>query len=162
MKHVMILAAIAAITFANPTSALQQSADTRAEQTDPLPAWMAGAWMMSDGENWGDEYWTQPRAGLMIGAARTGNGERLTSWESTRISYDENGQLAFWAMPNGTSPTKFIAALIELGSITFTNAAHDYPQRVRYWRDGALLRAEISLIDGSNAMQFAYRPMGGP
>lgn len=117
---------------------------------------------MEEGENWGDEYWTPPRAGLMIGAARTGQGERLTSWESTRIGYDENGTMAFWAMPNGAAPTKFMAVSIEINAISFANPAHDYPQKVRYWRDGALLRAEISLIDGSNAVQFAYRRMGSP
>ena len=44
--------------------------------------------------------------------------------------------------------------------MTFVNPGHDYPQRVRYWREGGALKAEISLIDGSNAMQFTFARMG--
>ena len=45
--------------------------------------------------------------------------------------------------------------------MTFVNADNDYPKRVRYWREGGELRAEISQLDGSDAMQFAFRPMNG-
>ena len=126
----------------------------------PLPAWMAGAWEMKNGERWGDEYWTPPRAGLMIGAARVGRGERLIEWESTRIGYDEAGKLAYWAMPRGVPATKFTAIEQTPTSITFASAAHDYPQRVRYWREGSKLLAEISLTDGTKAVRFSYTPMG--
>ena len=37
-----------------------------------LPGWMTGAWASQDGERWSDEYWTPPRGGIMIGAARIG------------------------------------------------------------------------------------------
>ena len=47
------------------------------------------------------------------------------------------------------------------GGVTFVNADNDYPKRVRYWREGGELRAEISQLDGSDAMQFAFRPMNG-
>lgn len=126
----------------------------------PLPAFMTGAWQMGEGDRWGDEYWTPPRGGMMIGAARIGRGDAVKSWESTRIGYDEAGKLAFWAMPNWAPATKFTATEQTPTSITFVNAGHDYPQRVRYWREGALLKAEISLADGSKAIRFDYRPMG--
>lgn len=125
----------------------------------PLPAWMTGAWSLTEGDRWGDEYWTPPRGGIMIGAAREGKGAVLTSWEATRIAYDEDGKLAFWAMPRGAPATKFSAIDQTATSITFANPAHDYPQRVRYWREGKLLRAAVSLIDGSNAIAFTYAPM---
>lgn len=126
----------------------------------PLPAWLTGAWSMKDGDRWGDEYWTPPRGGLMIGAARMGRGDKLTEWEHTRIGYDEAGKLAFWAMPRGVPASKFAVAAQTPTSVTFANAAHDYPQRVHYWREGKLLKAEIALIDGSKAMAFSYVPMG--
>lgn len=126
----------------------------------PLPAWMTGAWQTGDAERWGDEYWTPPRGGMMIGAARIGRGEVLKEWESTRIAYDETGKLAYWAMPKGAPATKFSVTDQTPTSITFVNTAHDYPQRVRYWREGVLLKAEIALADGSKAVRFDYRPMG--
>ena len=47
-------------------------------------------------------------------------------------------------------------------SITFVNAAHDYPQRVHYRRTAAGLDAEISLADGSKPTKWSYRRSGSP
>jgi Domain of unknown function (DUF6265) len=127
---------------------------------DPLPAWLTGAWALKNGDEWGDEFWTPPRGGIMIGAARMGKGEKLIVWESTRIAYDEDGKLAFWAMPRGVPATKFRMVSRGTTDVVFANAAHDYPQRVRYWREGKMLKAEISMIDGSKAFRFDYLPMG--
>ena len=44
-------------------------------------------------------------------------------------------------------------------AIEFANPANDYPQRIRYWRQGKLLMAEISQIDGSKAVRWNYRPV---
>ena len=41
--------------------------------------------------------------------------------------------------------------------MTFTNPAHDYPQRISYRRDGEELVAEVSLLDGSEANRWRYR-----
>jgi hypothetical protein len=43
-------------------------------------------------------------------------------------------------------------------SIEFANPRHDYPQRIRYWRQGQLLMAEISKIDGSDSQRWNFRP----
>ena len=45
--------------------------------------------------------------------------------------------------------------------IVFANPQHDYPQRIRYWRDGMDLNAEISTMDGSQAVRWHYRRQGG-
>lgn len=45
--------------------------------------------------------------------------------------------------------------------IEFANPAHDYPQRIRYWREGNRLKARISLMDGSKAEDWDYGRMGG-
>ena len=54
-------------------------------------------------------------------------------------------------MPRGAPASEFPVAGQTASSIIFENKAHDYPQRIRYWRDGALHKAEISLADGSKA-----------
>jgi hypothetical protein len=42
--------------------------------------------------------------------------------------------------------------------IIFANPAHDYPQRIRYWREGRLLMAETSKMDGSETQSWTYSP----
>lgn len=126
------------------------------EAAPSMPGWMAGAWQQVDGDRWTEEYWTAPRGGLMLGAGRSGRGEALREWEATRIQIGEDGKPAFIASPEGGSPTRF--ALVSAGptEIVFANPAHDYPQRIRYWRDGAALMAEVALADGGKARQWRY------
>ncbi|MFM5948393.1 MAG: DUF6265 family protein [Novosphingobium sp.] len=149
----LIVAAL--LLFAAPASA-----QTLAKPE--LPAWMAGTWMMEDGANWYDEVWTDPRGGIMLGLARIGFGPQLQSWEVTQIRFKPDGKLSFFAQPQGKSAVEFPLVLISEEAIEFANPAHDYPQRIRYWRQGQLLMAEISRIDGSDAMRFNYRPVVPP
>jgi len=125
-----------------------------------FPIWMAGAWTVTDGEKWTEEFWTHPRGGLMIGASREGRGETLRTWESIRIVRRPDGSLAYLPMPNGGAPVEFSMVRQDGQSIEFANPAHDFPQRIRYWRDGATLHAEVSLLDGSGAIGWSYSPMG--
>lgn len=127
-----------------------------------LPEWMAGTWMMEDGATWADEMWTDPRGGLMLGVARMGFGPQLRSWEVTQIRQKADGTISFLAQPNGRAPTEFPMVLVSTDAIEFANPAHDYPQRIRYWRQGKLLMAEISKMDGSDAMRWNYRPVVPP
>lgn len=133
--------------------------------TDPVPTpapnWMAGAWIETKGDSWTDEFWTPMRGGIMIGAGRSGKGETLSSWESTRIERGADGALTFWGAPRGGKPVPFRITSSATTEIVFANPAHDYPQRIRYWREGRLLNAQISLADGSKAMRWTYSAMGG-
>ncbi|MBB4838473.1 hypothetical protein HNP52_001524 [Sphingomonas kyeonggiensis] len=67
--------------------------------------------------------------------------------------------LVFHAEPAGQAPADFKVKPGGIGaqSVEFLDTAHDYPQRVRYWREGEMLMAEISLADGSKPMRWAYR-----
>ena len=51
---------------------------------------------------------------------------------------------------------------IDLAPLTAPNPAHDYPQRIRYWRQGKLLMAEFSKLDGSQTERWNYRPVVPP
>jgi hypothetical protein len=127
-----------------------------------LPNWLHGAWIQegSDGQ-WADEYWTPPRGGLMIGAARMGRGDRVDLFEHTRIVRLPDGQLVFYGQPFGREAAAFPLVASDAAMMEFANAAHDYPQRIRYWREGTELRARVSLMDGSRAQEWRYRMMGG-
>lgn len=132
-----------------------------AQEPAPFPSWMAGAWTLSDGERWAEEFWTHPRGGVMIGASREGQGETLRTWEAIRIVRKADGALAYVPMPNGGAPVEFAMVRQGPNSIEFVNPAHDFPQRIRYWREGDTLHAEIALIDGGDAIAWSYTPMGG-
>jgi hypothetical protein len=132
-----------------------------AQESPEMPAWMAGCWEQVQAELWSDECWTGPRAGMMIGAARTGSGETLQFFEHSRVETRDDGSLAFVAMPRGAAGTAFVAEGSGSDWIEFVNPANDYPQRVRYWREGTNLRARISLMDGSNPAEWTFVPMGG-
>lgn len=149
---------MAATVFLAPSAALAEE--------PALPAWMAGCWEMRDGERWSEECWTVPRGGQMLGSGRTGDANGVRSFEFMRIELEEpNGdgpvvRMAFVAAPNGRGWTMFAWSPRDEPGVSFFNAANDYPQRVRYWLEADELRAEISLSDGSNPTQFAFRRMG--
>ena len=131
-----------------------------AETAQPaLPAWMAGCWEQRTGESWSEECWTGPRAGMMMGSSRTGKADTLQFYEHMRIAADANGT-TFCALPKGQAGRCFRATKVTGDEIVFENEAHDYPQRIRYWRQGKDLAAEISLKDGSKSSQWRYAPMG--
>ena len=127
----------------------------------PAPQWMAGAWIETRGDRWSDEFWTPMRGGVMIGSARIGKGEALIMWEAARIEREKDGGLTFWGSPRGVTPTPFPMVASSTTMIEFANPKHDYPQRIRYWREGQTLKAEISRSDGSKAVRWTYQPMGG-
>ena len=131
-----------------------------------LPAWMAGCWQQQAGDDWTEECWTAPRAGQMMGSSRSGKGDQLGSWEFMRIEADaDNGdgpiiRMAFRAAPQGRGWTTFAWSPVAGPGVSFFNAANDYPQRIRYWREGRLLKAEIAMLDGSEAQRWTYEPTG--
>ena len=127
-----------------------------------LPAWLAGSWTMEDGANWADEVWMNPRGGIMLGVSRGGFGPDLEHWESAQIRVNKDGTISYVAQPQGKAPVEFPMVLFSEEAIEFANPAHDYPQRIRYWRQGKLLMAEISLLDGSRVMRWNYRPVVPP
>lgn len=133
-----------------------------AEAPLALPGWMAGAWEQAgtDGR-WADEYWTPPRGTMMLGVARIGRDNAPAMFEYTRIVQKADGMISFFAQPRGAPAAEFPMVAYGPAMIEFANAAHDYPQRIRYWREDGRLKARISLIDGSKAHDWDYGPMDG-
>ena len=98
-----------------------------------------------------------PRGGLMLGAAREGSGETIKIWEQMTIERAADGSLTFYASPRGKGRTPFKAEYASGTEIRFTNAANDYPQRIRYALKNGKIEAEISLLDGSQPNRWSYR-----
>ena len=127
-----------------------------------LPDWMAGTWMMEDGANWSDELWTDPRGGIMFGISRTGFGTQLERWDLSQIRFKPDGRVSLFVQSQGRGAVEFPLVLISEEAIEFANPSHNYPQRIRYWRQGRLLMAEASGIDGSDITRWNYRPVVPP
>jgi hypothetical protein len=127
-----------------------------AAKVDDL-AWMAGQWSREQGERWTEESWTASRGGVMLGHSRSGRGDGLREFEFLRITAGADGRLAYIAQPGGGAPVAFALVQREATSATFENAAHDYPQRIRYVRDGDTMTATISAIDGSKAQSWTFQ-----
>jgi len=134
-------------------------AGTPPEEYGYLPEWMAGCWEQVTAEEWTEECWTKARGRMMLGSSRTGAGQNLKTFEYMRIT-SEPGGVTFCALPQGQSGDCFDKTSESKATITFENAGHDYPQRIRYWREGKDLIAEIALKDGSKAMTWRYKPAG--
>ncbi|QNA86941.1 hypothetical protein G4G27_11710 [Sphingomonas sp. So64.6b] len=139
--------------------AIGAAASAAGPATNGAPIWLAGCWVQQVAQKWTEECWTPPRAGMMLGSGRSGVGPRLKSWEANQILPDADGKLVFWASPGGGTRVAFPLLSQGANEIVFANAAHDYPQRIRYWREGKALNAEISLTDGSKSMRWHYSAM---
>ena len=119
--------------------------------------WLAGDWVSEADGRWTEESWAAPRGGMMIGYSRAGRGDVLREFEFIRVAREDDGALAYVAMPQGRAPVAFALVRHDAASATFENPAHDYPQRIEYARRGDTLTATISKIDGSKARSWTYR-----
>ena len=125
--------------------------------TGPLD-WMVGSWCTESKNGiYSCETWTPIDKGVMRGEGMT-QAERVTIRETMRIHFDESGAV-FHAEPDERPPADFRAVRIDAQArvAVFENRAHSYPQRIRYWREGESLMAEIATADGSLAKRWTYR-----
>lgn len=133
-----------------------------ATATMPMPAFLSGCWeQRSEDSSWTEECWTDTRGGLMIGSGRNGKGDMVGHWEWMRVERATDGSVTFYGSPKGAPAVGFKATEANAKSITFINATHDYPQRVRYVVTEAGLDAEVSLADGSKPNRWSYRRTAG-
>jgi hypothetical protein len=128
------------------------------EQTSDHPlGWISDCWENIDGDY--REVWSRPDHGYLFGYALSLKGDAVTFFEQSRIDPGKapGEAYVFNAYPAGKGPSAFKEIERSETSITFADPGHDYPQRIRYARDGNRMIAEISLIDGSKGQGFAFR-----
>ncbi|HWI17352.1 MAG TPA: DUF6265 family protein [Vicinamibacterales bacterium] len=123
-------------------------------------SWLAGSWSgVSRGIEM-EEHWTAPKGNSMIGVHRDVGKGRTLLFEFLRIE-QQGDQIVYLSMPNGRSPaTAFPLKEVSGTRVVFENPAHDFPQRIIYWMDGADLRARIEgTNNGKSASQeWQWRP----
>jgi hypothetical protein len=106
-------------------------------------AWMAGSWSGTARGIEMEEHWTAPKGNSMVGIHRDVGKGRTLVFEFLRIE-QRGDEIVYLSMPNGRSPaTPFALKEVSGTRVVFENPAHDFPQRIIYWKDGADLRARI-------------------
>lgn len=127
---------LAALLFA-PALALAQ-APARVASLD----WMTGTWERKSDRDTVTESWVGPGNGLMVAANLTAFANGRKSFEFLRIAETPEG-FSYFASPGGKAPVEFKLKEAAERRVVFENTAHDFPQRILYWRDGDHLVARI-------------------
>ena len=122
-------------------------------------SWISGHWRSDENERVSEEFWTDDTGGLMLGGNRTIAGGQARAFECLRIQSSPEGR-SYCAQPGGGEATCF--ALSEQGDnwVLFENPDHDFPQRIRYERDGGRLTATISDLSGEQSFAFQWNRVG--
>lgn len=144
----MIAAALAALLLT-----AQPAPQTRVSDL----AWMNGRWLTGENGRWTEEIWSGPRGGTLMGFSWSGEGAAIDAYEYIRVQPGEDDEIIYLAQPNGGAGVGFYLVRAEGMTATFENPDHDFPQRIRYARDGDTMVATISKMDGSNAISWTYR-----
>ena len=131
------------------------AATARAEGLDDL-SWLAGSWIELKGGTETEEHWLAPKGGMMIAVNRTVRAGKAIEFELLRIEM-RDGKPAYLSSPGGRPPVEFRAIEQAAARIVFENPAHDFPQRILYWRDGEALMARIEGTDQGRARGREWR-----
>jgi hypothetical protein len=139
---VFALCVLACVAPGLPLAAAEPSA------APPDFAWLAGNWLSCRADGYVEERWLGPSRGILVGATLT-HGRRRTGFEYARIAPAADGAYAFHAQPGGRPPVEFRLVTNAPGQLVFENRDHDFPQRIEYRLDRAVLVARVSgEIDG--------------
>lgn len=105
-------------------------------------SWLSGCWEGRQGEALIEEHWSKPEGQSMLGFSRTIRNEKTVSYEFLQIREDAGG-LTYLPQPQGGERVAFKLNKFDQVKYTFENAAHDFPQRIIYERQGLMLLASI-------------------
>jgi hypothetical protein len=133
-----------------------------AQVPQPL-GWMVGTWCTpTQGGTQTCETWQHMVGNTMQGLSRTRRPDGTARTETMRIARTSSQYVVHVESP-GEDAADFFSPLVETASrsVTFTNAANPYPQRIRYWREGEVLVGEVSMLDGSRTTRWRLLPALG-
>lgn len=117
--------------------------------------WLVGCWESADARS--KEAWVKEPDGSLIGFSVDTSETGVTFYEVLRLVISQDGTLSYTAYPAGQTPTTFLAAEATDGKVTFSNPDHDYPQEIAYRREGTVLYATISALNGQNPQSFVKK-----
>ena len=114
--------------------------------------WLVGCWVTPDSS--AQEVWVVDSERSLAGFGVAINDNKVGFYEVLSIKQSGNGTWTYTAHPSGQAAASFQAVQISDSSVVFANPDHDYPQEIRYRREGGRLYATISLLSGVNPNSF--------
>lgn len=148
VPDVAVLSSKGLHVFAAPTPAGAERNVSAPATTVAELGWMAGTWRSEADGRVSEEVWLDPKGGRMLGVSRTfgveddGSQGPTGSFEFLRIE-DSGGVPTLFAQPGGEPAVGFRLTGGGATEALFTNPEHDFPTRIRYWREGDVLFAEV-------------------
>ena len=123
-------------------------------------AWLGGSWIIDDGKQRVEEFWSAPADDSMIGMSRTLRDGKTQSFEFMRIAARPDG-VFFIAQPRGKPPVEFVLQSWDGAQAVFVNPGNgDHLKRIVYRRnaDGTLTARVEGDHDGAAFVEdFPYR-----
>lgn len=120
--------------------------------------WLAGCWESNRAGRIGEERWTLPKGGMMLGTGQTIKDGKTIEFEFMRI-HEEKGDIFFTAKPSGQTEASFKLVSYKDSKAVFENPQHDFPQRVIYGKqpDGSLMaRIEGEMKGQKRGIDFPF------
>lgn len=114
--------------------------------------WLVGCWVSADKR--AQEVWVVDGDRSLLGFGVAVSDNKIGFYEVLSIRRNEDGSLVYTAHPSGQLSASFAATEITENGIVFTNRDHDYPQEIRYAREGNRLYATTSLLGGVRPESF--------
>ena len=114
--------------------------------------WLVGCWVSTDKS--AQEVWVVDSDQSLIGFNVVFSDNKVGFYEVLSIKRNEEDSLVYTPHPLGQQSASFAATEVAENSIVFTNPDHDYPQEIRYAREGNRLYATISLLGGAKPNSF--------
>ena len=139
MKRLAVLALVPALAMGG-------------DSNSSVLSWIAGCWVTPDSS--AQEVWVVESERSLAGFGVSITDNKIAFYEVLSIKQSEEGSWIYTAHPSGQSSASFVAVEIDDSSVVFENSEHDYPQEIRYKREGRRLHATVSLIGGVNPNSF--------
>jgi hypothetical protein len=136
--------------------AAQPSASAAGSRVSDL-AFMGGCWRgVTRSGTTIEEFYTAPTANQMLGVTRYVRDGRVVDFEFTRIDQTDSGAV-LTPHPKAVRSVSFAPRVIESDRAVWENAAHDFPQRILYWRtseDTLVARIEGKTPQGARSLEW--------
>ena len=114
--------------------------------------WLEGCWVSPDRSS--QEVWAVDSTLSLAGFGVAVSDTKVAFYEVLSIRENEDGSFIYTAHPSGQVSASFVATEMTANSVVFVNPDNDYPQEIRYMREGNRLYATISLLGGVNPHSF--------
>lgn len=146
-----------ALLFGDPSGRLHA---TEASATLDRMAWLAGTWQRTGlpaGQS-GYEQWTREGTQGFTGVGVSKRGDKTVFEEKLRIVVKDGDVYYVADVAHNPQPVYFKLTEFSGTGFTFENAAHDFPQKIAYRRDGNRLHARVSAGDKAMDFEFERKP----